>query len=156
TSVRQDRQNGTIEEEFVPSRWRRLAMRPDAPALLRHLHRLAAPTASDAALLTRWLERRDQGAFAELVSRHGPMVLGVCRRVLGDVQHAEDAFQATFLVLADKAAALRRPEALPGFLYHTALRLAKARASARRQPPCAPGETPEPPDRQPHPLDVLS
>jgi RNA polymerase sigma factor (sigma-70 family) len=132
-------------------------MHPDAPTLLRHLHRLAAPTASDAALLTRWSERHDEGAFAELVSRHGPMVLGVCHRILGDVQHAEDVFQATFLVLADKAAVLRRPDALPGFLYNVALRLArKARAAARRQRTCARPETPEPPDRQPHPLDVLS
>ncbi len=132
-------------------------MNPHAPTLLRHLHRLAAPTVSDTALLTRWAERHDQGAFAELVSRHGPMVLGVCRRVLGDAQHAEDVFQATFLVLADKAEALRRPDALPGFLYHVALRLArKARAAARRRPACARPEAPEPPDRQPHPLDVLS
>ncbi len=132
-------------------------MHPHTPTLLHHLHRLAAPAASDTTLLARWAERRDQGAFAELVSRHGPMVLGVCRRVLGDVQHAEDVFQATFLVLADKAAALRRPEALPGFLYRVALRLArKARASARRRPACARPEAPEPPDQQPHPFDVLS
>jgi RNA polymerase sigma factor (sigma-70 family) len=128
-----------------------------APTLLRHLHRLAAPTASDSALLARWAERHDQGAFAELVSRHGPMVLGVCRRVLGDAQLAEDVFQATFLVLADKSAALRRPDSLPGFLYHVALRLArKARAADRRRPACVRPEAPEPPDRQPHPLDVLS
>src|SRR5438270_8313499 len=100
-------------------------MPPHASALLGQLRKLTAPSASDPALLARWRDRRDQAAFAALVARHGPMVLGVCRRVLGDMQHAEDAFQATFYVLASKAAALRRPESLPGFLYRVALRLAR-------------------------------
>jgi RNA polymerase sigma factor (sigma-70 family) len=125
--------------------------------LLCHLLRLTWPATSDAALLARWVEQRDEAAFADLVARHGPMVLGVCRRVLGDVQHAEDAFQATFLVLARKAARLRRPDALPGFLYGVALRLArKARGAARRwtiQPHSA---SPEPADPQRDPLDALS
>src|SRR5262249_41358360 len=93
------------------------AMPSHATALLCQLHRLIPPTDSDATLLTRWVGQRDEAAFADLVARHGPMVLGVCRRVLGDAQHAEDVFQATFLVLARRAANLRRPEALPGFLY---------------------------------------
>src|SRR5262245_65823881 len=100
-------------------------MPPHARALLCHLRKLTSPSASDADLLARWRDRRDEAAFAELVGRHGPMVLGVCRRVLGDVQHAEDAFQATFLVLARRAAELRSPESLPGFLYNVALRLAR-------------------------------
>jgi hypothetical protein len=62
------------------------AMSPHARALLCHLRKLTAPSASDALLLTRWKDRRDEAAFADLVARHGPMVLGVCRRVLGDVQ----------------------------------------------------------------------
>jgi RNA polymerase sigma factor (sigma-70 family) len=86
------------------------------------------------------------------------MVLGLCRRILGDVQGAEDVFQATFLVLARKEAKLRRPEALASFLYGTALRLArKARAlTKRRKMIQSPPEAPEPVDPRPHPLDVLS
>jgi RNA polymerase sigma factor (sigma-70 family) len=133
-------------------------MSAHARTLLSHLRRLAAPAASDAVLLSRWREQRDEAAFAALMARHGPMVFGVCRRILGDVQDAEDAFQATFLVLARKAANLRRPEALACFLYGIALRLArKARAAAARRPtaPIRP-DTPEPIDPRPHPLDVLS
>src|SRR5437588_8793011 len=105
-----------------------------ARALLCRLRTMTSPSASYAALLARWRDQRDEAAFADLVARHGPMVLGVCRRVLGDLQHAEDAFQATFLVLARKAADLRRPESLPGFLHGVALRLArKAQRTARRR-----------------------
>jgi RNA polymerase sigma factor (sigma-70 family) len=133
-------------------------MAAPAGTLLAHLQHLAAPAVSDAALLTRWLTKREEAAFAALVARHGPMVLGVCRRILGDAQHAEDVFQATFLVLARKAARLRRPEALSSFLYGVALRLArKARSVAARRSliPLHP-EAPEPVDPSPHPLDVLS
>ncbi|MGH7172859.1 MAG: RNA polymerase sigma factor, partial [Gemmataceae bacterium] len=93
--------------------------------LLAHLHRLAAPAASDAVLLTRWIEQRDQAAFAALMARHGPMVFGVCRRLLGDEQEAEEVFQAAFLVLSRQAANLREPEALAGFLHTVAVRLAR-------------------------------
>src|SRR2546421_8739125 len=121
------------------------AMPSHTRALLRRLRQLTTPPASDAALLARWRDRRDEAAFADLVARHGPMVLGVCRRVLGDVQHAEDAFQATFLVLARKAADLRRPESLPGFLYSVALRLArKASQTVCRRTVAFSPEAPEP------------
>ena len=133
-------------------------MTPHSRTLLSHLHRLAAPAAPDATLLTRWIDRRDESAFSVLMARHGPMVLGVCRRVLGDVQDAEDAFQATFLVLARQAAKLRRPESLASFLYGIALRLArKARAAAKRRPKIQTTVAiPEPVDPQPHVLDALS
>ena len=102
--------------------------------LVRHLCRLAAPALSDSELLQRFAEQHDGAAFAALVERHGPMVLGVCRRVLGNEQDAEDAFQATFLVLARKAASLQRQEAVGPWLYRVAYHLAlKARTAAARR-----------------------
>src|SRR5581483_191200 len=108
----------------------------------------------DADLLARYLGRRDDAAFAALVRRHGPMVLNECRRLLGDAHGAEDVFQATFLVLARRAGAIRRPAALAAWLYGTARRIAwKARARAARVR--ALGETPVP-DPRPDPLSALS
>src|SRR5438105_3566403 len=90
--------------------------------------------ATDRELLDSFVRRRDTAAFAALLERHGPMVLGVCRRLLRDSHAAEDAFQATFLVLAQKAADVRRPEALGGWLYSVAGRLArKLRAEGLRR-----------------------
>jgi len=85
-------------------------------------------------LLARFSRARDQDAFALLVRRHGPMVLGVCQRVLNHAQDAEDAFQATFLVLVRKAGSLSRPELLANWLYGVAYRVArKARANAQKR-----------------------
>src|SRR5262245_7299053 len=84
-------------------------------------------------LLGRYVSSGDEGAFAELLRRHGPMVLGLCRRVVGDDHAAEDVFQATFLTLARKAGSVRRPESLAAWLHGTAFRLAvRARRSRRR------------------------
>src|SRR5262245_2025680 len=87
----------------------------------------ASPSGSgtDREFLDRFIANRDEGAFAALVERHGPMVLEVCRRVLKDLHEAEDACQATFLVLARKAGSLRRPELLANWLHGVAYRTAR-------------------------------
>jgi RNA polymerase sigma factor (sigma-70 family) len=106
--------------------------------LLRHLHGAAllgdGGGMADGELLESFLARHDQVAFEALVRRHGPMVWGVCRRVLRDTHDAEDAFQATFLVLIRKAASLAHPELLGNWLYGVAYRTAlEARAAAARR-----------------------
>ncbi len=106
--------------------------------LLHQIHRLAGPGGpgprTDRELLETFATRHDEAAFAALVGRHGPMVLRVCRRVLGNHHDAEDAFQATFLVLARRARSIRKGEALAGWLHGVAYRTAmNARRSARRR-----------------------
>jgi RNA polymerase sigma factor (sigma-70 family) len=109
--------------------------------LAHYVRRLAATHASaglsDAHLLRRFAEHRDESAFAALVARHGPMVLGVCRRLLGHEHDAEDAFQLTFVALSRKAGCLRRPEALGPWLHGVACRTArKLRGRAARRRAC--------------------
>jgi RNA polymerase sigma factor (sigma-70 family) len=91
---------------------------------------------ADADLLARFAESKDEAAFEALVWRHGPMVRAVCRQVLGPRPDADDAFQATFLVLARKAALLRTRGAVGGWLYTVAGRVARKlrRRLARREP----------------------
>jgi RNA polymerase sigma factor (sigma-70 family) len=89
---------------------------------------------ADSHLLERFVRSQDEAAFAALVQRHGPMVLGVCRRLLHDAHDAEDAFQATFLVLVHKARSIGRPEALGPWLHGVAYRTAaRARQATRHR-----------------------
>jgi len=103
--------------------------------LLNHIRRLAGGrecASDDTHLLERFLSQRDENAFAILMERYGPMVLGVCRRTLRDEHDAEDAFQAAFVVLARKAASIRRQDSLGSWLYGVAFRIA-ARLRQRRE-----------------------
>jgi RNA polymerase sigma factor (sigma-70 family) len=104
--------------------------------LLEELRRSAGRSANepgDACLLRRFAVDRDEAAFAALVARFGPMVLAVCQRVLGDAHAAEDAFQATFLVLARKAPSLLRHDLVGNWLWGVAYRTARrARLDAAR------------------------
>jgi RNA polymerase sigma factor (sigma-70 family) len=88
---------------------------------------------ADADLLDRFVRRKDEAAFSALLERHGPMVLGVCRRLLQDPHEADDAFQATFLIFLQKARSLRDPASLGNWLYGVAHRVARrARTVAAR------------------------
>jgi RNA polymerase sigma factor (sigma-70 family) len=114
-------------------------MTAEKSPVVRYIRRLAAALASaelsDAQLLERFADQRDETAFVALVRRHGPLVLGVCRRVLRDWHDAEDAFQATFVALARQAGSLRRPESLGPWLHGVASRTARkalGRAARRR------------------------
>jgi RNA polymerase sigma factor (sigma-70 family) len=101
--------------------------------IVRHLRAAAlrqdGAGMTDGQLLGRFIEQWDENAVAALVRRHAPMVWGVCRRVLGNPHDAEDAFQATFLVLVRKAASVRQREQVGNWLYGVANQTAlKARA----------------------------
>jgi RNA polymerase sigma factor (sigma-70 family) len=107
--------------------------------VIRYLRTMTAASGlrqrTDAELLQAFVVHRDETAFAVLVQRYGPLVLGVCRRLLGHEQAAEDAFQATFLVLVSKAASVRRRESVASFLHGVAERIARKsrRTLARRR-----------------------
>jgi RNA polymerase sigma factor (sigma-70 family) len=107
-------------------------------AVVQHIHRFAGTATpqdrTDGQLLEQFLAAGEESAFAALVRRHGPMVLGVCRRVLRDRHAAEDAFQATFLVLLRRARFLDRRGSVAGWLYTVAYHVAlRARADAARR-----------------------
>ncbi|MCI0380397.1 MAG: sigma-70 family RNA polymerase sigma factor [Gemmataceae bacterium] len=107
--------------------------------VLQQVRKLAAVQScrglSDRELLARFVQASDESAFTMLVERHGPLVLGVCRRALGHHHDAEDACQATFLVLARKAASIRKTASLSSWLHSVACRMAVSlkRDQARRR-----------------------
>jgi RNA polymerase sigma factor (sigma-70 family) len=96
--------------------------------VLRQIHHLAdgrrAGEWSDGQALERFVAAREEAAFCTLLERHGPLVWGVCRRVLKHLQDAEDAFQATFLVLAQRAGSIRKPDSVGSWLYGVAYHIA--------------------------------
>jgi RNA polymerase sigma factor (sigma-70 family) len=117
---------------------------PPPGAVKPWLHTLATAGVPDprpdAELLRAYVDQRDGPAFLELLRRHGPLVLAVCRRLLQDPHDAEDAFQATFLVLVRKAGSLARAELLANWLYGVAHRTAmQVRKTNRRRRPQQPG-----------------
>jgi RNA polymerase sigma factor (sigma-70 family) len=103
-------------------------------AVLRHIHKMAGTDVTreltDRELVERFTVRREEAAFDAIVQRHGRLVWNVCRHLLNHQQDAEDAMQATFLVLARRAGAIRKPEALASWLHGVARRIA---LTARRQ-----------------------
>ncbi len=110
---------------------------PSLKTAVRRIRSLAGPPdgQADRDLLARFRATRDDRAFAALVARHGPAVLGTCRRILADPHAAEDAFQATFLVLARRPGAVRKPAALGCWLHGVAVRVAmKLKGRLARQP----------------------
>ncbi|HJT79270.1 MAG TPA: sigma-70 family RNA polymerase sigma factor, partial [Gemmataceae bacterium] len=121
-------------------------------AVARHLRHLAGASANiptDAELLRRFVSDRDEAAFAGLVERHGRIVWAVCRRALRHAEDAEDAFQATFLVLARKAASIREAGSvgswLYGVAYRTAMRAKQSAAKQRHEEKRSPARAPEQP-----------
>lgn len=112
---------------------------PPFAVVLRHLRQLLGAEAvgdwTDAQALEEFAQRRTEAAFTTLVERYGPLVLGLCRRVLRNDHDAEDAFQATFLVLARRAGSIRKQASVGSWLYGVAYRIAqkaKVRAARRR------------------------
>ena len=109
---------------------------------------------SDGQLLDRFVERREGAVFEAIVRRHGPMVWGVCRRVLRDHHDAEDAFQATFLVLARKAASVMPREKLGNWLYGVAYQTAMKARAMRAKRRGREGQVPDMPEPMAAPDDL--
>src|SRR5438874_1485267 len=120
---------------------------PSLQRVMRHIRQLAGPRThrsrerqrpeaplSDRELLAHFIDEQDEAAFAGLVRRHGPIVRGVCQRLLDQEADRDDAFQATFLVLLHKARSIRKRHSVGSWLYGVAYRIAmKARANAARR-----------------------
>jgi RNA polymerase sigma factor (sigma-70 family) len=126
----------SLEEPQAPC-GKQEPMATEVQAIVKFIRKVAATrsvkTSTDAQLLSRFVPQRDESAFAALVERHGPMVFAVCRRILRESHDCEDAYQATFLVLARKANSVAQPETLGNWLYGVACRTAlRARTKAAK------------------------
>jgi RNA polymerase sigma factor (sigma-70 family) len=118
---------GLLEPSYYNRASEGSGMATNLSTVLKHIHQLLAPPGgdqTDGELLAHFVATRDEESFAAMVRRHGPMVLAVCRRLLRHVQDAEDCFQATFLVLARKAATVKNRESVGSWLYAVAYRIA--------------------------------
>ncbi len=127
----------------------------DLWAVLGHLRSAGGGGLTDRELLDRFVAARDEAAFEALVHRHGPMVFGLCRRVLGNEHDAADAFQATFLVFARRGASVVRRDSVGSWLYAVAYRTAQALRGAiarrrARERQLDPVPHPEVPPAEPH------
>jgi RNA polymerase sigma factor (sigma-70 family) len=127
-----------IEEDLIIPKGASLMGRGQFEPVVHQLRHLfegrSIAGVSEWQLLHRYLDGRDEVAFEAIVARHGPMVLGVCRRILADARDVEDAFQATFVVLARKGGTLAETDPVGHWLYGVAYRVAlRARASAARR-----------------------
>ena len=98
---------------------------PTLPAVLQCVLSESLAQCSDRQLLDRFIESGDEAAFAAILDRHGPTLLGLCRRLVDGQPLAEDVLQATFLVLARKVRSIHRRDSLVGWLYGVADRLAR-------------------------------
>src|SRR6516162_11329847 len=153
-AVRDSCKKPSPSERCIGRTWVRRTLPMAATPLQAVLHRLRRcwlrrdeAGLTDGELLECFIARRDEDAFAALVLRHGPMVLAVCRRVLRNEADAEDAFQATFLVLVKKAAAIAEGDLLANWLYGVAYntaRKARAASARRRRHETQVAEMPEP------------
>src|SRR6266568_6477238 len=129
--------SSTMEGDRRPHKGKGMAT-SQMSGVIQHLRRAAllrdGAELTDGQLLEDYISRRDEAALAALVRRHAPMVWGVCRRVLPNYHDAEDAFQATFLVLVRKAASIASRELLANWLYGVAHQTAlKARATTAKR-----------------------
>jgi len=131
---------------------------PATTSLIREVRRFIEASRpdddSDRSLIARFVQSRDERAFAEVVRRYGPMVLGVCRRVLRHATDAEDALQATFLILVRRAADLRDPDRLGPWLYGVALRTATKLRTSRRPNMPLPDELAQPTSNTDWPVEL--
>jgi DNA-directed RNA polymerase specialized sigma24 family protein len=104
-----------------------MASTPLGP-VLRYIRKIVdrpgSAMVADSQLLDRFVHQQNEAAFATLVERHGPMVMGICRRILCNSHDAEDAFQATFLILVRRARDIGQPDRLANWLYGVAYRTA--------------------------------